>query len=557
MTVERPMNLEDQVGHYKALVEAARRFGRAMELDALLDEILDRSREVMDCEACSILLPDPKTDELILYSTHSKVAALEEAPRIPPGQGIAGHVFATRKSLNNKDVQADKRHYTNIDKKLEFVVRAMLTIPLMNGAECLGVMQALNPHNRPHFTDQCEEIFEGFGGLIVNALLRLDAEKQKLEQAQATQELHMAREIQNSFLPPEAQDFPFCQVHLRYYPARAVSGDFYFLHQVDKDRLLLGLGDVSGKGIPAALTMARATAMIKAMSDQVGENLGDWVSHLNNRLIDDMRGGRFIGMTFMLANVATRSLQVCAAGQYPPLCYNGREWASVEAPQQMALGILEEIPYSSTTLELKPGQQWMLFSDGITEARNPAGEEFSVEEFAEIIPRGECSKEAIKATVKGWREFVGNAPQHDDASLLLLDWRGLQPPPVLETTCCLETLCACRDFIERWAQHVGFSNRTAGMILMAGDEAVTNVFRHAYKEKPGPLKYEAGVEDGSFVVRITDEAGRIDTDCIKGRDLDDLRPGGLGTNILASVFDEVKYDTCEQGTTLTLKKKLP
>ncbi len=551
------MNFDDPVVQYKSLLQAARSLGRAMDLDTLIDEILDKSRDVIGAEASSVLLPDKETGELILYSTHSKVHELDELPRVPPGQGISGYVFQSHEIVNIADAATDSRHYPAINRKLGFEIRAMLSIPLMNGGECLGVMQAVNPIGRKSFSKQSEEVFEGFGGLAVNALLRAEAEIRERERAQSRQELEMAREIQESFLPPVLTQLPFADVHLNYFPARVVSGDFYFVHPLGDHRLLLGLGDVSGKGIPAAITMARATAMIKAVSNQAGDCLGEWVTKLNRQLHDDLRAGRFISITFMLADTKTGNLQVCASGQFSPFHYDGRAWRTEAIEAQLPMGILPDVEYKAVTCPLKPGDFWLLMSDGITEARNAAGQEYSEKGFLRSLPLGQNAKRTIDAAVEGWKKFVGSAGQHDDASLLLLDWTAADPPAEFDTTCCPENLCSCRQFIEQWATRVGYDDVTTGQIIMACDEAASNVFRHAYGGKPGPLRISVQTDGEEFIVRLKDKAGRVDPEKIHGRGLGEIRPGGLGTVIITRVFTRVEYDCGDTGTVLTLAKRLP
>ena len=551
------MSCDNQLARYKVLVDTARCFGRAMDLKTLIDEILNRSQEVMGAEACTLFLPDAETHELILHSTDPKLAALAEPLRIPPGKGIAGAVFQSKQKLLINDPQNDPRHYQPVGRQVGFVARAMLTIPLLDGAKCVGVMQALNPGNRPEFNDQDEEIFEGFGGLIAIALLRLEAERREIELVRGKQELQVAREIQESFLPPCAQMFPFGQVRMNYSPASAVGGDFCCVHRIGEHRLLLALGDVTGKGIPAALTMARATAMIKATVDQIGDDLGEWVTALNLQLVEDLQSGRFIGLTFMLADAEKLELQVCAAGQYPPLNFNGKSWENFPLQNHLPLGIAATVRYRAVTAPLKPGDSWLLFSDGITEARNCAGEDFTLPRFLESLPRGQTSAKTLETAVTAWHQFVDFAPQHDDASLLLLTWRGQAPPATFETLCSPENLAAGREFIEKWAIFAGYDDVNVGQVVLACDEAATNVFRHGYDATPGPLAYYAEIDDTRLIIRIVDHAKPIELSKVKGRELSDLRPGGLGTFIMARVFDEVKYEPLTTGTSLTLRKKLP
>src|SRR4051794_8169308 len=157
---------EDQLARYKVLMQMARCFGRAMDLQTLIDQILDRSKEVIRAEATTLFLPDHRTEELILHSTNPKIASLAVPLRLPAGKGFAGAVFQSKSAINVKDAQSDPRFYQGIAQRVSFETRAMLTIPLLDGACCVGVLQALNPVGRECFDEKDEEIFEGFGGLI-------------------------------------------------------------------------------------------------------------------------------------------------------------------------------------------------------------------------------------------------------------------------------------------------------------------------------------------------------------------------------------------------------
>jgi sigma-B regulation protein RsbU (phosphoserine phosphatase) len=546
---------EDQLTRYRVLMNTARCFWRTMDLQTLIDQILDRSQEVMRAEACTLFLPDHETGELILHSTDPKLALLPEPLRVPKGKGIAGAVFETRSPINIKDPATDARYYQGIAQKVGFTTRAMLTIPLLEGPNCMGVLQALNPVGRECFDEQDEEIFEGFGGLIAIALVRLEAERQQIEIARSKQELQVAREIQESFLPPAVEKFPFGRVLMDYFPASEVGGDFCSVHQAGEDKLLVGLGDVTGKGIPASLTMARATAMIKALVPLLKSDLGQWVSLLNDQLAQDLQGGRFIGMTFLLTDATSAILQICTAGQFAPVHFDGATWSEFSAESHLPLGIAPGIGYRATRTTLKPGHSWLLFSDGIPEARNRSGDDFSLATFVRTLNETRTNH-SLHRFVARWKEFVGYAPQHDDASLLLLDWRGKPPPTSLDLVCCAETMSHGRDFIEGWATYAGFDDVAVGQIILACDEAATNVFRHAYGSHPGPLTFHAEIDEIHLTLRMTDKAKPVDPSTLTGRDLEDLRPGGLGTVIIQQVFDEVTYEPLALGTALTLRKKL-
>jgi sigma-B regulation protein RsbU (phosphoserine phosphatase) len=392
---------------------------------------------------------------------------------------------------------------------------------------------------------------------VVSALRQLDAKKQEMERARNRQEISFAREIQESFLPSPHQWFRPCQVHMKAFPARNVGGDFYFLHEISPDRLLMGLGDVAGKGIPAALTMARATAMIKAMVDQLDTSFADWIRLLNHQISEDLRFGRFIGMTLLLADAARGELEICSAGQFAPIHYSNGSWRVAEGLRQPPLGVLPQFAYQVESHPLKPGEFWMLISDGIAEARNRADEELTLKRFVEALPGHQRGSTAFASAMAVWRDFVGVAAPHDDASILLLDWRGLPPAAECELNCRPETLCSARQFVERWAAFAGFDDVTVGQIVSACDEAASNVFRHAYHSQPGPIAIHAEIVQDSLVFTICDQAPPVDPGQIQGRALEDLRPGGLGTVILKAIFDTVDHRPLPKGNRLVLRKRLP
>ncbi len=544
----------DQVN---ALIQVARKLSSAMDLNALLHEILTSSQKVMRAEAGSIFLPDLESGELIIHSASGDMAPQLNATRIPKGLGVAGAVYEQRQLINITDPKNDPRHYGKVDEKTGFQTRAMVTAPLLSGERCLGVVQVLNPVDRDYFDPQDVLFFEGFAGLIASTLIRLESQQRALDEEKARQELTLAREIQESFLPSRFKIFPNCQTRMFYSPAREVGGDFCFIHSLEEGRLLCGLADVSGKGVPAALTMARSTAEIKGFAARLENHLGEWVGHLNTHLCEELSGGRFIGITFLLANPSKAQIQVCNAGQYAPMRFNGRRWESLECPPQLPIGVLPGFAYQHTTFDLSPGQLWLLYSDGITEARNTSGEEYGQQRLSDGCPGCADAKTTLTTITSHWSRFTGDQPQHDDASLLLLDWRGTTPPSELHLECQTANLCSAREFIESWGKYCGYDDISVGQIVLACDEAVTNIYRYAYDCKGGSLHIRVFTTDTHLNIHLTDQGTPVDPEKIKGRALDELRPGGLGTVLLQQIFDSVVYQPQPVGTLLQLSKPLP
>lgn len=547
------------IERYQLLLEAARSMGQAADLDELLDYILGQSQKVLEAEACSIFLHDPQTEELVIHSAlGGKSSELGEV-RIPKGKGIAGAVFESKKSIRIDDAQNDPRHYGKIDQKTGFITRSLLTVPLLSKqGECVGVIQALNRKDRASFNEEDQTLCEAFAALIVSALLRIERHHKQIAEAHLNQQLELAKEIQHSFLPPSQIQLEPCTIYMHYAAAQTVGGDFLFAHPVGDKHYLMGLGDVSGKGFAAALTMARVTAMLQISTHELKDNFETWLRELNRFLCQDLRSNQFIALILLLLDHTTGEIQLCNAGQPPVLkSFHGTEWQILDLPKSPPLGVIEDWKYEASHFKLERADRYLFFSDGLVEAKNKIREEFGLERILSSTVETRTSLESFQEILASWKEFQKNAPQHDDVTFFMLHWKGSSPQKELITTCNLNTLIQIRVFSENWAQFAGFDDITVGRIVLAIDEAVTNIFRHAYYELEGPLICKASMGNNMLQFELEDRGKPANPEKIIGRKLEELRTGGLGTVVIRQVFDEVKYIPLSKGTLLTLKKKLP
>src|SRR5437773_1947874 len=182
------------------------------DFDVLLANILHGARKVMRCAACSISLPDAATGDLLIHSTQSDWR--KEGPwRLPKGQGIAGRVFETREPVNMADATHHPEHYRRIGADAGLPTKALLTIPLMDGASCRGVMQAMNPRDRAQFSAEDMRVFIAFGSLVSVTLGRRQAEEESraraVQEAERRAELERARQVQATILlEPDADHGP-------------------------------------------------------------------------------------------------------------------------------------------------------------------------------------------------------------------------------------------------------------------------------------------------------------------------------------------------------------
>ena len=272
---------------YRCLVDAAKSLSGAADIDELVGQILSSSRDVMQCLACSISLPDLETEDLIIRGTQAELKG--QILRVPSGKGIAGRVYKTRVRENTANAQSDAQHYVGIGLETKTPALAMLTIPLVDGEVCHGVMHALNPTGRKHFDSFDEEVLLAFGSLIATTLTRMQVQEQakqkEIDDAYRQAELSIARRAQFSFMPAPSFESGSLKIRVFQEQAADVGGDFYAYHEIGEQCLLIAVGDASGKGIPAALESARVCTLISLTAPSCSaERLPEWLASLNNVL---------------------------------------------------------------------------------------------------------------------------------------------------------------------------------------------------------------------------------------------------------------------------------
>ena len=236
-------------------------------------------------------------------------------------------------------------------------------------------------------------------------------------------ELQIATHIQQSILPrrfppfAERQEF---DLYAEMIPAREVGGDFYDFFLLDDKRLGMVIGDVSGKGVPAALFMAASRTLVKSVA-MSGVPAGDCLQRVNQLLASENDAMLFVSLFYGILHVHTGELAYCNAGHNPPylLLHSGAVQA-LSAPRRLVLGIDADTPYSTESIFLRPGDGLLLYTDGITEAFNGAGEVFAEARLEACLQQahGVAPHEIIRRVVRAVRAFAAGTPQSDDLAML-------------------------------------------------------------------------------------------------------------------------------------------
>ena len=242
-------------------------------------------------------------------------------------------------------------------------------------------------------------------------------------------ELETAARIQAHMLPdasPQFPDHPEFALSASMIPAREVGGDFYDYFLVDDHHLVMVMADVSDKGIPAALFMAQAKALIKSRA-MTGEEPGQILFHVNNQLNEDHDAGLFVTVWMAVIDLLTgEGIAANAGHEHPALCRKGETFELVVYKHNLVIGMVKDIPYRQHRFRLSPGDRLFVYTDGVPEASDVSAEQFGTDRMLETLNSNPNAApgELLDRVGAAVNAFMGEAPRFDDTTMMCLHYKG-------------------------------------------------------------------------------------------------------------------------------------
>lgn len=396
------------------------------------------------------------------------------------------------------------------------------------------------------------------------------------EQERISNELKIATRIQESMVPhtfPDKEEDPV-EIYGSLTPAREVGGDFYDFLMGD-DRLFFCIGDVSGKGVPAALLMtvmktlfineARNTLQSFTSVDEVCDTAA-LMSRINHTLSESQSSGFFTTMFVGVLNFKTGRLDYCNAGHEAPIL--GSEYLPVEA--NLPVGALSDWVYEGQTVMLHVGDTLFLFTDGLSEARNVKGNMFSRERIIDLAKgAGNYSARKIVDLMKNTvNRYAEGAEQSDDLTMMAVQWKKGDPAnlfnglgiPCKEGTLTLHpsdpNFPEMKDFVLKVSEHAGLDAREAKRLRLATEEAVINIVNYSHADT---MTLGADISDGMLSLAIIDDGDPFDPTTADVTDTsipaDERRAGGLGLILIRQMTDVQEYRRANEQNILIIRKK--
>jgi phosphoserine phosphatase len=401
----------------RRILEVTRKLAAPFDLDTMLSEVVDVSRNILNADRGTVFLYDEETDELVV-----RVATELGHIRIPANMGIVGESAQTRKLINVPDCYADPRFNRAIDKETGYRSRCMLTIPLLGFEDSLvGVLQILNK-NGGTFDEQDEFIATALAAQAAVVLHRAKITEQIIESEKLGREITVARDVQMGTLPkemPAIEGYGFAGAFL---PTDQTGGDLYDFVPIDDQRLFLLMGDATGHGIGPALSATQVRAMLR-VALRLEASLDDAFIHINDQLCADLPDDRFVTGFFGLLDASQHKVRFHSGGQGPIMHYHAAtasyDWHPATT---FPLGYMPQTSLAAPLeVELAPGDILGLISDGIYEYENEHGVQFGQDGVARVIdsmPDG-SAEEVVAEIMRSVRHHGGSMPQADDITIVL------------------------------------------------------------------------------------------------------------------------------------------
>jgi sigma-B regulation protein RsbU (phosphoserine phosphatase) len=404
------------------LNEIAQNLSSILNLDELLRRIGEQLRRLTDYQLFSVLLLDESGTKLEHRFSQRSGESIQIKRDIALGQGLVGYAALHKEPVLVPDVSRDSR-YINLNPE----TRSELAVPLVYKDKVIGVLD-LEHTLRGYFGEQHVRTLTTLAAQIAIAIenARLYETVARQEQ-QLAGDLELARELQKRLLPPCCPRLRAAEVFTYFQPARFVGGDFYDFVPYSHERMGLAVGDVSGKGAPAAIYAALGSGFLRSHA-AAEPGPAKLLAVVNRSLAERPIAAHYISMILALWDDRRGQLTIANSGLPQPIyCRGGAvEMVSVAG---LPLGLFGHAQYEQVTYRCKPGDTFVFFSDGLTDASDPQGQMFGRSRLEDVVAQNcaRSSEELVNAIIEAVVQFTASAAPWDDQTVVALKVRNSNP----------------------------------------------------------------------------------------------------------------------------------
>ena len=400
------------------LNEIARELTSILNLDELLGRIAELMRRLIDYQMFSILLLDATGEKLQHRFSLRFNENIQLKHEIPLGRGLVGYAAETKQAVLVPDVTKDPRY---IEANPE--TRSELVVPLIYKDKVIGVLD-LEHTRRGFFTDDHRRTVTTLAAQIAIAIENARLYEQVARQERRLErDLALARELQMRLLPHARPKLGHLDVAAKFVPARAIGGDLYDFIPYSMSRLGIVIGDVSGKGAPAAIYAALVSGILRSHAP-IEPMPAEMLSAVNLSLAERRIEAQFVSLIYAVWDDENRTLTVANSGLPRPIYVHGGKNEVIEATG-LPLGLFDEADYDEFKFRMMPGDMFVFFSDGMLDARSRSGEMFGRRRVEEIV--ASCAAKSADCVVdslfKAVAEHSAGVEPFDDQTVVAIKVR--------------------------------------------------------------------------------------------------------------------------------------
>ena len=383
------------------------------------------------------------------------------------------------------------------------------------------------------------------------------------EQQRVSTELEVAKEIQLATLPSDFVTTELVEIVGELKAAKEVGGDFYDYVKIDDQHTAIIIGDVSGKGIPAAMFMMKTITCFKNFTT-ANKTPAQILKEINKSIYEGNHSQMFVTCFLAILDKSSGKLQFANAGHNLPIVGSNHNYHYLKCNAGFVLGGLADAFVVDEEISLKPGESITLYTDGVTEARNINGDFYGEERLIQIFNKIDytCLVELHHMVKDEVDTFVGEAPQSDDITMITLKYHGDKysyEEKVFDGK--MENIQEMLAFVKDFCEKHEFQEEFCSNLLVVGDELFSNIVKYGYENKGGELfvRLLFNEDQKEFVLTVIDKAPAFNqlevNNSIVGDNVSEQKIGGLGILIVKKIMSQYAYDRINGKNILVLRKK--
>ena len=406
----------------KGVLEISRALAGTVELDTLLPKILDVLFKIFPhADRGCVLLKDDTLGKMIPRAMKHRRSDDDETVKL--SRTILKKVLEEKTGILSSDAANDSR-FSASESIANLTIRSMMCVPMLSvSGEPMGVINIDTQNAFNQFREEDLDLLMAVAGQAAMCYEQAKLLVTAMEKQKQDKEMDIAMGVQRSLLPTELPTAEGWEFFASYDTAQAVGGDYYDAFFVENgEKVCLAFGDVAGKGVPASLVMSRIATVVTNVMTFV-RDVQEAVNRINNQMCTRAVEGRFVTFVLCVIDLKSGEMTIAIAGHMPIMIRktDGEIIEFGEGAVGVPIGVMEDFPYDVMTRTIEPGETCVIYTDGVSEAMNPANELYGIERLRELMKAstGGQADALGKVILADVRKFANGRPQNDDITIMV------------------------------------------------------------------------------------------------------------------------------------------